>query len=705
MKDIIPAKKQSPILGLSGMGGGVGSNIVTGGGINPGPDVWDTFSTNMFLGSNSVQRPEIQVDFTTAEEGGLSGGAVLIKLRESGGGHPSIISTELPANSYLRLTNSGAQSNIGSGATWFNNGWRLDSSSLNLNSNNRPYVAQNFRRRKGFFDVVTYTGNGVAGRQIAHELGCKPGMMWVKSTSNGQPWNIYHTGTGATQYFDGFNSNTAGTSSTRWNDTEPTATHFTVGNGGDVNYNGYTYIAFIWADGSNDSQIFGPEGDESIVKCGTWTDNGFVNLGWEPSLLMYKRTDSSSNGDWFMIDQMRKWNYNGDVERIAFDTGGTDNQNGEPIIRNPKGFTVQNLASQQYIYCAVRSGPMFVLPSANKQKYYRDNTNFSNNTSYPYANYMNTNNNNQTNRLDLTWMVLRNQGGNRRVQTRMMKTKYMDFSDSSAYSDAAFANVTIDNNNTSKFQLYNYQSLGIQSLTSSSATAAMFAMMTGHGFLDIGWYTGTGSTQDVAHNLGVDPGMIWVKSMNWGGGKWQCWQKDLTAGYVVSLDRDWVASSDPSGFGTDNTKQNKDTFRVINDSHTNSSNTSVNKYQYMIFPEAAEYIDPTDNKTVLYNMAKCGSYTGTGANQDINCGFPTTARFVWVRNVTSANWAVWSGGDSQNGLDAGYFYNWDNNYGRQQSGYALSTYNGTGANDGGFQVRTDAKVNGNGQTYIFWAIL
>ena len=31
MKDIIPAKKQSPILGLTGLGGGVGSNIVAGG--------------------------------------------------------------------------------------------------------------------------------------------------------------------------------------------------------------------------------------------------------------------------------------------------------------------------------------------------------------------------------------------------------------------------------------------------------------------------------------------------------------------------------------------------------------------------------------------------------------------------------------------------------------------------------------------------
>ena len=704
MKDIIRAKKQSPILGLTGMGGGVGSNLGGSAASEPGPDSWDTFSTNMFLGNGSNQRPQIQVDFTTAEDGsGLTGGAVLLKLRESGGGEPSIISTELPADNYLRLTNSGAES-TGAGTSWFNDGWRTTSGYLDLNSSGRPYVAQNFRRRKGFFDIVKWTGNGTSGRQIAHNLGCKPGMMWVKCRSNGQPWNIYHTGTGATQYFDGFNSNTAGTSSTRWNDTEPTATHFTVGNGGDVNYNGYTYIAFIWADGSSNSKIFGPEGDESIVQCGTWTGNGFVNLDWEPSLLMYKRTDSSSNGDWFMIDQMRKWNYNGDVERLAFDTGGTANQNGEPIIRNPKGFTVQNLAGQQYIYCAVRSGPMYVLPSGNKRKYYRDNTNKTNNGTYPYANYIQNANNNDTNRLDLTWMVLRSQGSGRRCQTRMMQVKYMEFDKTDAGSDAAFSNVTIDNNNTAKFQLNNYQSLGIQSMTASTVTGAMYAMMTGYGFLDIGWYTGTGSAQDVAHNLGVDPAMIWIKSMNWNSGKWACWHKDLTAGYVLTLNDTNPQSTDPSGFGTDNTKQNKDTFRVISDSHTNSSNSSINKYQYMIFPEAAQYIDPTDNETVLYNMAKCGSYTGTGSNQTIDCGFPSAARFIWVRCISDAAHAIFTGADHASNIDGGYFYYWlDVGSGRQQSSNYFAQVAGGGSN-GGFQVKTSNDVNGSGRQYIFWAI-
>ena len=54
MKDIIPAKKQSPILGLSGMGGGVGSNIVAG--LAAGPTYVDeVFSTYLYKGTGADQ--------------------------------------------------------------------------------------------------------------------------------------------------------------------------------------------------------------------------------------------------------------------------------------------------------------------------------------------------------------------------------------------------------------------------------------------------------------------------------------------------------------------------------------------------------------------------------------------------------------------------------------------------------------------------
>ena len=68
MKDIIPAKKQSPILGLSGMGGGVGSNIVAG--LAAGPTyVDDVFSTYLYSGNSTTLSVNSGVDNT---KGGMA---------------------------------------------------------------------------------------------------------------------------------------------------------------------------------------------------------------------------------------------------------------------------------------------------------------------------------------------------------------------------------------------------------------------------------------------------------------------------------------------------------------------------------------------------------------------------------------------------------------------------------------------------------
>jgi hypothetical protein len=45
-----------------------------------------------------------------------------------------------------------------------------------------------FKRAKGFFDVVAYTGDGIAGRTVNHNLGVVPEMMWVKKRSGIQTY-------------------------------------------------------------------------------------------------------------------------------------------------------------------------------------------------------------------------------------------------------------------------------------------------------------------------------------------------------------------------------------------------------------------------------------------------------------------------------------------------------------------------------------
>ena len=52
MKDIIPAKKQSPILGLTGMGGGVGSNL--GGSLAEKTYAEDVYSTYLKSFNGSI---------------------------------------------------------------------------------------------------------------------------------------------------------------------------------------------------------------------------------------------------------------------------------------------------------------------------------------------------------------------------------------------------------------------------------------------------------------------------------------------------------------------------------------------------------------------------------------------------------------------------------------------------------------------------
>jgi hypothetical protein len=47
-----------------------------------------------------------------------------------------------------------------------------------------------FRRAPGFFDVVAYTGNGVAGRTVPHNLGVAPEMMIVKARMTISNWKF-----------------------------------------------------------------------------------------------------------------------------------------------------------------------------------------------------------------------------------------------------------------------------------------------------------------------------------------------------------------------------------------------------------------------------------------------------------------------------------------------------------------------------------
>jgi len=148
------------------------------------------------------------------------------------------------------------------------------------------------------FSVVTYTGVGNAGDTVGHGLGVAPRMIIIKWRTGGttQDWIVYHASIGATKFLELNTTDAEATSSTRFNDTAPSSTVFTLGTNSTVNASTYTYVAYCFAAVPGYSAFGSYTGNGSA-------DGPFVYLGFRPRYVMIKRTDSTS--DWTIYDTSR----------------------------------------------------------------------------------------------------------------------------------------------------------------------------------------------------------------------------------------------------------------------------------------------------------------------------------------------------------------------------------------------------------------
>ena len=224
--------------------------LLTSGGGKKSTYVDDVFSTYLYVGNNSTLEIDNGVDL--AGEGGM----VWVKNREStdSGAYHQIFDTArgrkgIFPNDWRSQVNyeTGQFANTAI-KTFDSDGFTLGSAYYFMNVSGEDHASWTFRKAPGFFDVVNYTGNGVRGRQIAHSLGCQPGLILIKFLGGNQHWCVYHKSEGATEYANLDNTNAFGTAYVmRFNDTEPTATHFTVGEDNEVNGSSGEYIAYLFA--------------------------------------------------------------------------------------------------------------------------------------------------------------------------------------------------------------------------------------------------------------------------------------------------------------------------------------------------------------------------------------------------------------------------------------------------------------------------
>ena len=224
--------------------------------------------------------------------------------------------TRLTGQKALRTDTNAAQMSNDSDATFDSNaGW----GKFGYNTDKASWL---WKRHAGF-DVVTWTGDGVHGRQISHSLNNTAQMLWIKRRSGVNAWTTGHIGlnggTNPWNYYVGINETSQETDDDVFADTAPTSTHFTIGGHSQVNSDGEKYIAMLFASVEGISKVGYFDGQNSDLT---------VTFGFQPRFLMVKRADST--GDWNVYDTTRGLVSGADKElRLNDDSAQSDHEVGD----------------------------------------------------------------------------------------------------------------------------------------------------------------------------------------------------------------------------------------------------------------------------------------------------------------------------------------------------------------------------------------
>jgi len=631
-----------------------------------GLDVDEVFSTTVYDGTSGSSL-SINNGIDLSGEGGL----VWTKERSSGGGGHILFSTDASGNhSGLLVSSSTAAAGTGYQPTYFtfnNNGYTTTNTVGDSKVNGNDYVSWTFRKAKKFFDVVKYTGNGVSGTTISHNLGSVPGMIIIKCTNQSENWLVYHRSSNANpeDYWLKLNGTNAASSSAYWGNALPTSTEFTIGgNAGPINQTTGTYIAYLFAHNDGDGE-FGPDSDADIIKCGSYTGNGSTNgpeidLGFEPQFVIIKR--STGTEDWLMFDSMRGMVVGGIDRDLRPNQSQVEGAFLNYLEPNATGFKLINVNNRTngngdtYIYTAIRRGPLAAPDDATKVFHV---SGAANNNVIPTGFNVDMNINTTTNSQSTY------------VLSRLLGRYYHQTNGNNALADGGSSVKYFDT-------LSNHINLK-ESWWSTNADLISWSWKRAPEYFDVVCYKGTGSNRTISHNLGAVPEMMWVKGRDVVD-HWHVYHKDSTADNYLVLNE---------------TLANVDSVTVWNDTTPTSSvftvgtnggvNGSGDKYIAYLFATVA-------------GVSKVGSYSGNGGSQNIDCGFSSGARFVLIKRTDQSE--GWKIHDSVRGIVAGNdpFLELNNTNAENSSFDLVDPYSG------GFAVNNYAGWNASGGSYIFYAI-
>ena len=231
--------------------------------------------------------------------GGQTADAFLVKKRTTA--VASLFASRLTGTGYLVTSSTAAEAAAGTTILQANpwdvmDGVKVGTTSTITNASANTFINYLFRRAPGFFDVVCYTGTGVA-RTVAHNLAAVPEFIIVKSRTNGvENWACYQSTLGATKQIP-LNTTAAASTSTIWNNTAPTSSVFSLNSFDVINGSAYTYVAYLFATLAG------------VSKVGSYTGNGTtqtIDCGFGAGgarFVLIRRTDAIA--EWYVYDTAR----------------------------------------------------------------------------------------------------------------------------------------------------------------------------------------------------------------------------------------------------------------------------------------------------------------------------------------------------------------------------------------------------------------
>jgi len=636
-----------------------------------GLDVDEVFSTYLYEGNSSTQTITNGIDLDG--EGGLA----WLKARSGTVSH-KLLDTEVGLTKARSTDATAADITYNPSFPWISS-FNTDGFTLGYNSQTNfsgtTYTSWTFRKAPKFFTCLTYSGDGTNGRQISHNLGSVPGMILIKRTDSFDDWRVFHrsesnkyAALNTTFLFQTDGGNIFGNPS-NGTATAPTSTNFTVANDASVNFSGGTYVAYLFAHNDGDGE-FGPDGDQDIIKCGSYTGNGssngpIIDLGFEPQWLLVK-SSSFNGGPWYMVDTMRGFG-SGVNNAYIYANGSNSEFNDYELFRNTaqgfqprENFSVINGSGQSYIYMAIRRGSLF--PPESATDVFTPLLGLTSASAPPLYQATHT----------IDAVIEQPRFGDSAVIIDRLR----------ATGDTGKLLKTATNGNELGNSSYtmDFQTGAFNKYSGQATWYVGQCFRRAPGFFDMVAYTGDGTAnQTFNHGLTVKPGMIWLKNRGRTGTDWFCWVDDSITTNEGRLNTSGDFGTNVIGTVTDTTVQTLYTGQF-------ATNYNGDKYIAYLF-------------ATLDGISKCGSYTGNGTSgRVIDCGFSSAARFILIKGVdVETDWYVW---DSARGIVSG-----NDGYLLLNSTSSENTNTDTvDPNSSGFSISDSIAVNGSGYKYIFYAI-